>query len=234
MISYKGFTDILELEDLNLRSSLSSLTLQEIKAIELVNLVQVKEKAYFQRDMVTLLKNFMVFCLKEHNAYWVLIEHYPQPKNKIRSKKGLFLQHKKHLSKQTILETEIETSPGMTLFAGIIRLTEKNIDYLIHCFDDLPFAFGLIAPQGARPFKASRKKFLETIVYNGLTPGKIYWKNWLKIAALLIKPGRKLFTLQDLHDTEHFRVFYHKADEEWGLNLERFMSQELRTDPILQ
>lgn len=48
------------------------------------------------------------------------------------------------------------------------------------------------------------------------------------------KHGRKFFSLQDLNDTEFFRIFYHKADEEWGHRLERFISQELHAGSILQ
>lgn len=95
-------------------------------------------------------------------------------------------------------------------------------------------ARSLIAPRSKKTFKTSRKDFLETIVSEGVKPGGIYWKNWLKIAAILTQPGRKFFSLQDLNDTEYFRVLYHEADAEWGGCLERFISQELQTSPILQ
>ena len=234
MINYQIHNNILDLDDLNLESSLSSLTLQDRRIIDLVNVLEVKEKAYFQRDMLSIFKDFLGFCMKEHNVYLVLLEPYPQPQNRIRSKKGLFYNHKSSFGKNTALETETEVVSDETLFAGIIRMTEKNIDYLINRFDDFPFAFGLIAPRGAKTFKNNREDFLKTIVLEGLQPGKIYWKNWLKIAALLVKPGRKFFTLQYLNDTEHFRVFYHKADAQWGHLLERFISEELQTSPILQ
>lgn len=234
MINYKIHKNILDLDDLNLESSLSSLTIQDRERIDLVNVLQVQEKAYFQRDMISVFRNFLSFCMKEHNVYLVLLEPYPQAKNRIRSKKGLLYNHKSAFGKNTALETETEVVSDETLFAGIIRITETNIDYLINHFDDFPFAFGLIAPRGTKTFKNNRKDFLEAIVLEGLQPGKIYWKNWLKIAALLVKPGRKFFTLQDLNDTEQFRVFYHQADTQWGNRLESFISQELQTSPLLQ
>jgi hypothetical protein len=234
MINYKIHKNILDLDDLNLESSLSSLTPQDRERIDLVNILQVQEKAYFQRDMLSIFKDFLSFCMEEHNVYLILLEPYPQTKNRIRSKKGLFYNHKSSFGKNTALETETEVVPDETLFAGIIRVTEKNIDYLINRFDDFPFAFGLIAPRGTKTFKNKREDFLKAIVQKGLQPGKIYWKNWLKIAALLVKPGRKFFTLQDLSDTEHFRVFYHKADMQWGNRLESFISQELQNSPLLQ
>jgi hypothetical protein len=155
-------------------------------------------------------------------------------KTSIRSKKGLFYKHKGAFEKRAVFETEIEVSPRETLFAGLARVTEKNIDRFVNRFDDFPFAFGFIAPRSKKTFKTSRKDFLETIVSEGLKPGGIYWKNWLKIAAILAKPGRKFFSLQDLNDTEYFRVFYHEADAEWGHCLEHFISQELQTSPISQ
>lgn len=233
MINYKIHNNILDLEDLNLKSNLSSLTSQDKEKIELINVLQVQEKTHFQRDMLSVFRDFLGFCMKEHKVYLVLLEPYPQAKNRIRSKKGLFYNHKSSFGKNTALETETEVESDETLFAGIIRVTEKNIDYLVNRFDDFPFAFGLIAPRGAKTFKNNRKDFLKAIVLEGLQPGKIYWKNWLKIAALLVEPGRKFFTLQDLNDTEHFRVFYHKTDAQWGDRLEGFISQELQSSPIL-
>ena len=87
MINYKIHTNILDLDDLGLESSLSSLTLQEKERIALVNVLQVQEKAHFQRDMISVFKSFLDFCMKEHNVYLVLLEPYPQAKNRIRSKK---------------------------------------------------------------------------------------------------------------------------------------------------
>jgi len=234
MIKFEIHHDILSLDDLNLESSFSALTSQDKEKLDALNILQVKESAYFQRDMASILRNFLGFCMKEHNVYFVLIEQYPQMKNRIRSKKGLFYKHKGHFEKSALFETETEVSPDETLFAGIIQLTEKNIDCVLSLLDGLPLAFGLISPRKKRTFKTSRKDFLETIIAKGLKPGKIYWKNWLKIAAILAMPGRKFFTLQDLNDAEHFRVFYHKDDGEWGHRLENFISHELQTGPILQ
>lgn len=118
------------------------------------------------------------------------------------------------------------------LSAGIIRLTDQNIDFVLSLIRDFPLAFGFISPKGKRTYKPNRKDFLETLVHEGLTPGNIYWKNWLKISAILVKPGRKFFYLRDLNDTEHLRVFYHQADVEWGSRLEGFISRTLQPDPI--
>ena len=129
---------------------------------------------------------------------------------------------------------ETEVSPKETLFAGIIRLTEKNVDFVLDCFDDFPIAFGLISPRRKSAFKTNRKDFLETLIAKGLKHGEFFWKNWLKIAVMLIRPGRKFFTLQHLNDTEHFSVFYHKEDAQWEHQLKTFISRELQTKPILQ
>jgi hypothetical protein len=51
---------------------------------------------------------------------------------------------------------------------------------------------------------------------------------------MLVKPGEKLFSLQDLNDTEHFRVFYHKDDVMWEDQLKTFVSPELQIDPMPQ
>lgn len=234
MINYEIHNNLLNIEDLNLASNLSSLTPQDKGKLDSVQVLQVKEKAYFQRDMISVFRNFLGFCLKDHNVYLILLEAYPQTKNRIRSKKGLLHKHKEEVEKHTVFETETEVSADETLLAGIIRVTGKSIDYIIDHFDDFPFAFGLITPRRSKAFKTNREDFLESIVVNGLKPGKIYWKNWLKIAALLVKPGNKFFSLHDLNDTEHFRIFYHKSDSPWGQRLEGFMLQELSINPTLQ
>jgi hypothetical protein len=234
MINYEIHRNILDLDDLNLESSLSALSALDQERIDAVNVLQVKEKAYFHRDMASIYRNFLGFCMESHNVYFVLMEHAPEPRNRIRTKKGLFYKHKGELDKQVLFETETEVAPDETLFAGIIRLTDQNIDFVLSLIRDFPLAFGFISPKGKRTYKPSRKDFLETLVHEGLTPGNIYWKNWLKISSLLVKPGRKFFYLWDLNDTEHFRVFYHKDDAQWGNQLESFISQEVRTDSILQ
>jgi len=234
MIDYEIHQNILTLDDLNLESSKSALSAKNLEKIAALNVLQVKERAYFQRDMASILRNFLGFCLSEHNVYLILLEPYPQMKNRIRSKKGLFYNYKDQFKKTALFETENEVSPEETLFGGIIRLNQKNIDHTLSMLKDLPFAFGLIAPKRTRTFKPNRKDFLETIITKGLKPGEIYWKNWLKIAALLAKPGRKFFTLQDLNDTEQLRVFYHRDDAEWEDQLKTFMTHALQPAPILQ
>jgi hypothetical protein len=234
MIDFNIHKDILRIEDLRLESNLSSLTSRDMGTIEAVRMLQVREKAYFQRDMLSIFRNFLSFCLQEHNVYLVLLEPYPQTQTSIRSKKGLLYKHRGAFEERAVFETEIEVSPRETLFAALARITEKDIDRFFNRFDDLPFALGLITPRNKKTFRTSRKDFLETIVSEGLKPGAIYWKNWLKLAAILTQPGRKFFSLQELNDTEYFRVFYHEADAAWGNSLERFISQELQTSPILQ
>ena len=234
MIDYEIHQNILALDDLNLESRKAALSAKDLEKIAALNVLQVRERAYFQRDMASILRNFLGFCLSEHNVYLVLLEPYPQMKNRIRSKKGLFYNYKDQFDKTALFETETEVSPEETLFGGIIRLNQKNIDHTLSMLKDLPFAFGLIAPKGTRTFKPNRKDFLETIITEGLKPGEIYWKNWLKIAALLAKPGRKFFTLQDLNDTEQLRVFYHRDDAEWEDQLKTFMTHALQPAPILQ
>lgn len=234
MINYKIYNSLLEIEDLNLESSLSSLTLQDQKVLESLKVLQVKEEAHFQRDMLSLFRDFLVFSTEAHKVYWVLLEPYPQARNRIRSKKGLFYPHKTVFERPATYETEIEISPGETLLAGIIQVTVSNINNLIDHFDKLPFAFGLAVPQQKRTFANCRKDWLETLAKQGLKPGKIYWKNWLKIAALLVKPQRKIFTLQTLNDREYLRFFYHKADSLWEQELERFVTEQFQNSPIFQ
>jgi len=234
MINYKIYNSLLEIEDLNLESSLSSLTLQDQKVLESLKALQVKEKAHFQRDMLSLFRNFLVFSTKAHKVYLVFLEPYPQKNNRIRSKKGLFYPHSIVFKQPATYETEIEVSPGETLLAGITQVTVSDIDSVVDCLDELPFAFGLAVPQQKRAFANSRKDTLETIVHQGLKPGKIYWKNWLKIVALLLKPERKIFTLQTLNDSEYFRVFHHRADGKWEKQLEHFFAQQLQNRPALQ
>lgn len=234
MIHFKLYDNPLALDDLNLASSLSALTPQERAKIESVRVLQVEEKAHFQRDLISVFRDFLAFCGQEHHVYLVLLEAYPQPRSGIRSKKGLLYRHKGALDKSAVFETEIEVSPGETLLAGMIRISEQNRDYLLDCFDDLPLAFAWIAPRNKKTFRTNRRDFLEAIVLEGLKPGKIYWKNWLKLVATLVKPGSKLCSLQDLNGTEHLRVFHHKGDAEWGHDLERFISQALAAGPVFQ
>lgn len=234
MINYEIHRNILGLDDLNLISNISALSARDKERIDAVNVLQVKEKAYFQRDMASIFRDFLGFCMKGHNVYFVLMEHAPEPRNRIRARKGLFYKHKGELDKQVLFETETEVTPDETLFSGIIRLTEQNIDYVLSCTHDFPLAFGFISLKRKRAYRPNRKDFLEAIVHEGLIPGNIYWKNWLKISSILVRPGRKFFYLRDLNDTEHFRVFYHKDDAQWGNQLESFISQELQTSPILQ
>lgn len=130
MIHFKLYDNPLVLDDLNLESSLSALTPQERAKIESVRVLQVEEKAHFQRDLISVFRDFLAFC--------------------------------------------------------------------------------------------------------GLKPSKIYWKNWLKLVAALVKPGSKLCSLQDLNGTEHLRVFHHKDDAEWAHDLERFISQALAAGPVFQ
>lgn len=234
MITFEHYNNILDLDDLNLESSLSTLTVQDKKKIGAVSVLQAKEKVFFQQDMSFVFRNFLDFCRKGHNVYFVLLENYPRMRSKIRSKKGLFYKEKEYFEKGVFLETEVDVEPGESLFAGIIRLTENNIDYLVNRPDDFPFAFGFIAPRGKKAFKTNRKNFLEAVVLEGLKPGEIYWKNWLKMATLLVKPGRKLFSLQDLNEVEYFRVFYHKGDTEWASRWENAIKQMLQTETALQ
>lgn len=234
MINFEIHHNILNLDDLNLESNIISLSLKDKEKIDLLSVLQVKEKAYFQRDMGALFRDFLDFSMTEHKVYLILIEEYPQAKNKIRTKKGLFYKYRMHLEKSALFELEVEVSPNETLFAGIIRLTPKNINFIINHLNDIPFSFGLISPQGERTFKTSKKELLEKIVLEGLKHDKIFWKNWLKIATILAKAGRKFFYLQDLSDTEYFRVFYEKSDEEWERQLDRFFSQKLQVDHALR
>lgn len=234
MINFNIHTDIFRLDDLNLESNIFALSQRDKEKIKSVNLFQVKEQAYFQRDIVQFFRNFLVFCMEEHNIYFVFIEDYPQPKSRIRSKKGLFYTHKEKLEKNTVFETEMEVAPGETLMAGIIRLTSKNMDYVFGKLEKLPFAFGYLVPKGNKPFRISRKNFLETMVSQGLKHGKVFWKNWPKIAAYLVNPDKKLFYLQDLNDAEYFRVFYRKENKNWEYQLKRFVSNELQNSPMLQ
>ena len=120
-----------EIKDGGVIKDIAGKHIQPEERIALVNVLQVQEKAHFQRDMISVFKSFLDFCMKEHNVYLVLLEPYPQAKNRIRSKKGLLYNHRSSFGKNTALETETEVVSDETLFAGIIRVTEKNIDYLI-------------------------------------------------------------------------------------------------------
>jgi len=115
MINFEIHSNILDLDDLNLESSLSALSKRDMEKIGALNVLQVKERAYFQRDMTSILRNFLSFCMDEHNVYLVLLEPYPQMKNRIRSKKGLFYKYKGQLEKTALFETEAEVVPDENL-----------------------------------------------------------------------------------------------------------------------
>ena len=59
MINFEIHDNILALDDLNLESSLSALSAQDMEKISALNVLQVRERAYFQRDMASILKNFL-------------------------------------------------------------------------------------------------------------------------------------------------------------------------------
>lgn len=234
MIIHKTYNHLLELDDLNLESNLSFLTLQDQAIMDSVKALEVEEKAYFQRDMLSLFRSFLAFSAQAHKVYLIFIEPYPQTKSRIRSKKGLFCAHREIFERPTTYEVEIEVSPDKTFLAGITQVTASNINDVVNYMDELPFAFGLAVSQQKKTFTNSRKKMLQTIVNHGLKPGKIYWKNWPKIAALLVKPERKIFTLQTLNDSEYFRIFYHSADEQWEQELKHFFTQQLQNSPVFE
>jgi hypothetical protein len=96
---------------------------------------------------------------------------------KIEAVHVLHYQLKGQFDENTIFETDTKISNDQSLFAGIIRITAENLDYVVDRFDDLPIAFGLLSPQGKSPYKINRTDFLEEIVSKGLKPEKIYWKN---------------------------------------------------------
>jgi len=90
-------------------------------------------------------------------VYLIFLEPYPQTKSRIRSKKGLFYAHREIFERTTTYGIEIEVSPGKTLLAGISQVTAFNINDVVYCMDELPFAFGLAVPQQKRTFANSRK-----------------------------------------------------------------------------
>lgn len=235
MIDFSRYDSLLDLDDLNLGSNLTSLSKLDKNKLEAVKAIQVKEQALLEGNMDYAFRKFLSFSREEHNIYFVFLEDYPQAKSRIRSKKGLLYKHKHSipLEKGIFLANEIELTPNASLFAGVIRVTDKNFDYLIDHLYDLPFAFGLLSPYGHRTFKTNRKDFLNTVVLEGLKPGKIYWKNWLKIATLLVEPGKKIFSLQNFNDTEYLRIFYHEADVDWESDLRDFIVRKLQPGPLL-
>jgi hypothetical protein len=72
MIDFNIHNNLLRIEGLGLESNLSSLTSRDRGKIGAIRVLQVKEKAYFQRDILSIFRNFLSFCLKEHNVYLVL------------------------------------------------------------------------------------------------------------------------------------------------------------------
>ncbi len=233
MIDFSRYDNLLDIDDLNLESNLTSLSNLDINKLKAVNAIQVKEHTLLEGNMDYAFRKFLSFSREEHNVYFVFVEDYPQAKSRIRSRKGLLYEHRLQLEKGIFLVNEVELTPNESLFAGIVRVTDKNFDYLIHHLNDLPFAFGLLSPYRHRTFTTNRKDFLNTVVLEGLKPGKIYWKNWLKIAALLVAPGKKFFSLQNLNDTEYLRIFYHQADVDWESSLRDFIVQKLQPGPLL-
>lgn len=233
MIDFSRYDSLLDLDDLNLASNLTSSSNLDINKLKAVNAIQVKEHALLEGNMDYAFRKFLSFSREEHNVYFIFLEDYPQAKSRIRSKKALLYQHRLHLEKGISLVSEVELTPNESLFAGIVRMTDKNFDYLVDHLDDLPFAFGLLSLYRQRTLKTNREDLLNTVVSKGLNPGKIYWKNWLKIAALLVAPGKKIFSLQNLNDAEYLRIFYHEADVDWEAGLRDFIMQKLQPGPLL-
>ncbi|MBK6903808.1 MAG: hypothetical protein IPH04_13655 [Saprospirales bacterium] len=143
MINLEVIENIFELEDLNLPSNLKSLTERDRKNLSHIKALKVEEKAYVNRELPDVLKNLLLKQLEENKIYWVLTENYPEPRSSIRSKKGLFYQHKKFLGQSTFFEIEHPISSQETLFAGLVLLTKENLDYCLKRALEQPVCFWL-------------------------------------------------------------------------------------------
>jgi hypothetical protein len=215
MISLEVIDNVFELEDLNLESNLKRLNSRDKRNLTPIKAIKAEEKAYVHRELPDVLKNFLLKQLDENKVYWVMMEPYPQTKNPVRSKKGLFYLHKNHLGKKTFFDYEHEINSQESMFAGIVRLTPENMNYCLKELWNSQFAFGLITSKNSQPFGKGREAFLRSAITKGLIPGKIYWKNWLKLSSMLVSPKRRLFYLKEANNIETLVGFFHANDEKW-------------------
>lgn len=227
MIHIQIIEDLFRLEDLNIEANLGQLDKTDLQRLRSIHALVVEEKAFVREELPAVLKEILLSRIDAGNAYWILIENYPQPKSAVRSKKGLFQEHKNALGADAILQLEYDTSPGESLLAGMIRVSRENLNYCIEKLWDSRFAFGLIVSGSETPAESERDSLLKSAISKGLIPGKIYWRNPLKLASLLVGENRQLFYAREAANTESLRFFFHSADKQWAQQVEKWLDERL-------
>lgn len=231
MIRIQIIEDLFKFEDLNIEAFRAQLDGPDMKRLQPIHTLVVEEKAFVREELPRALKEILLMHLGNGDAYWVLIENYPQAKSAIRSKKGLFYEHKSALGPDVIFQLEYDTAPGESLLAGMIRLTNENLDYCIATLWDSRFAFGLIVSGSSADFAKEYETLLRSAIGKGVIQGNIYWRNPLKLASLFVGENRRLFYAREAANAESLRFFFHAADERWPKQVEKRL-QKAAPNPI--
>lgn len=163
---------------------------------------------YFDDSSSFELKSYLektIFNLLDSNKiYFILIDKFPQPKNRIRSKYKLISQHKKNINKQNYYEIEYDLENNKSILTSIVRLTKNNLPYIINNFLNSKLSFGYIVPKRKSGFR-TREKFLNEIISKCSNVNKMLNINLIKVSLKI--SGQKKFIFRTILDGKNNHSF---------------------------
>lgn len=112
-----------------------------------------------------LLRDILHPLMATHDIWFVFVESIPQRKSSIRSHKKFFFDIRKDIAPADRYEVEVDTSNDQSLMAGLIHLTESNLDYCIENMTGANFRFAYVVKRdGANNPAPDWEQFLRQIV----------------------------------------------------------------------
>ncbi|MFZ2897248.1 MAG: hypothetical protein WA004_01420 [Saprospiraceae bacterium] len=116
---------------------------------------------FFQMDFVLenvsgqriedLLRDILRPLMATHDIWFVFVESIPQRKSSIRSHKKYFFDIRKDIAPADRYEVEVDTGNDQSLMAGLIHLTESNLDYCIENMTGANFRFAYLVKRESVP-----------------------------------------------------------------------------------
>lgn len=166
------------------------------------------------------LAHILKACLPKYRVYFVYIEPFRQKKSKIRSLKKLFFAQKNEIGTQKIFEEELDLGADNSVMSAIIRLDEKNVDFLTNNISS-NFAFGFFVPRPKKSFSQNKKVFLSQLK-NYIFEEKNAVKINIFKAIVQAVPQQLFFSFgTDKNDKEHIRIF---KNEKFDFDLNIFQN----------
>lgn len=98
-----------------------------------------------------LLRDILSPLMATHDIRFVFMESIPQRKSSIRSHKKYFFDIRKDIAPADRYEVEVDTGNDQSLMAGLIHLTESNLDYCIENMTGANFRFAYLVKRISVP-----------------------------------------------------------------------------------